>query len=126
MLNRSGLLVRFCSAFSAVAIAVATALSAYAAHGVSGADQVRAYTAAAMLAVHAIGLLSLARTGGGKLLALSRIGILIGLCLFVGSLLAALFLSWRPALAPTGGSLLMLSWLAAAVALWRDSALSHE
>lgn len=121
MRSLSGFLARFCAVFSAVALAAATGLSAYAAHGIAGADQVRAYTAAAMLAVHALGLLALGRSEGGGLLTLSRAGILTGLCLFVGSLLAALLLNWRPALAPIGGSLLMLSWLVAAAALWRRS-----
>ena len=112
-------LTRLGAAAGALALAVATGLSAYAAHGVSGDDQVRAYTAAAMLAVHGLGLLALPRVASGWLWSAVRIGLLLGLLLFVGSLLTAVFFGWRAWLAPAGGSLLILSWLLATIALLR-------
>lgn len=115
-------LVRVSASFAALSLAAATALSAYAAHGLAAEDHPRAYSAVAMLAVHGLGLLIVSRFGTGLLLTLVRVGILLGLSLFCGSLLAALFWKWRPLLAPFGGSLLILSWLMAAPAVWRGNA----
>ena len=112
-------LARLSAAAGALALAVSTGLSAFAAHGVSGNDQIRAYTAAAMLAIHGLGLLTLQGLGRGKLLSAVRVGLMLGLLLFAGSLLSAVFFDWRPLLAPAGGSLLILSWLLATIGLWR-------
>lgn len=113
---------RLSSVFAALALAMTTGLSAYAAHGAEGADQARLYSAAIMLAVHGLGLLSLARYRPELLFSLVRLGVMLGALLFCGSLVAAVFLQFRPWLAPAGGSMLMLSWLLAGLALWRGQA----
>ncbi|MBD8524683.1 DUF423 domain-containing protein [Pseudomarimonas arenosa] len=120
------LIVRASVAFGAFSLAAATALSAYAAHGLDSVDQPRAFTAAAMLGLHGLGLLALNSFGQGRLLNLVRWSIMLGSCLFVGSLLAALFWQWRAQWAPFGGSLLILAWLLAIPAVWRASAAKRE
>jgi len=73
-------------------------------------------TAATMLLIHAPALLAIGLAGGNAVLRLAGVVLIVGLLLFCGDLLARDFLgrSLFPFAAPTGGTLLILAWLAAA------------
>lgn len=73
-------------------------------------------TAATMLLVHAPALLAVGLVGGNGLLRLAGVFWTVGLVLFCGDLLTRDFLghSLFPFAAPTGGTLLILAWLALA------------
>lgn len=85
------------------------ALSAAAAH-IGG---IFTGTVASFLLAHALALLAIGLVGGNKVLRLGGLGLLAGLVLFCGDLLARDFLSGRllPFAAPIGGTLLILGWL---------------
>jgi len=118
---------KWIGALAAVLIAVATALGAWASHGLEGAlasDALRSVqTGIDYQFFHALGLLVLAlataRTGASMTLRAAMAGIALGTVLFCGGVYVSGF-SGPPAfvsLAPVGGTLLILAWLVAAVAL---------
>lgn len=92
--------------------ATGVALSAAAAH-VGGAFT---GTVASFLFTHALVLLAIGLVGGNRILRLAGLVLLVGLILFCGDLLARDFLGGRllPFMAPAGGTLLILGWLAVA------------
>lgn len=73
-------------------------------------------TAARMLLVHAPALLAIGLFGGNTILRWAGLILVVGLMVFCGDLLARDFLGHRlfPLAAPTGGTLLILAWLAMA------------
>ena len=108
------ILRRALAAFGALACGVSVGLGAYASHGLDG-DAARRVGLAALFAVgHGLALLLLAPTAHTRLRTVGLSGLALGVVLFSGSLLAAVFLSAPAALAPAGGVLLMLGWLAIA------------
>jgi uncharacterized membrane protein YgdD (TMEM256/DUF423 family) len=110
---------RALAAFGALACGVAVGLGAYASHGLDG-DAARRVGLAALFAFgHGLALLLLAPAAGTRLRLTGLSGLALGVLLFSGSLLAAVFLSAPTLLAPTGGMLLMLGWLAIAADVLR-------
>jgi len=104
-------LQRGLAAFGAVACAVSVGLGAYASHGLDGDAAHRVGLAALFSFGHGLALLLLAPTAGTRLRTVGLSGLALGMLLFSGSLLAAVFASASTALAPSGGLLLMLAWL---------------
>lgn len=105
---------RALAAFGALACGVSVGLGAYASHGLEG-DAARRVGLAALFAFgHGLALLLLAPAAGTRLRMVGLSSLALGVLLFSGSLLAAVFLSAPTALAPTGGLLLMLGWLVVA------------
>lgn len=112
---------RWLAATGAVMAALAVGLTAYASHGAEGEAQARLQSAALFLFGHGVALAALAPLAAGRLwrvLALS--GLLLGTVLFSGSLVMNVLAQWPTALAPMGGSLMMVSWLAWAAAAVRQ------
>lgn len=99
------------AAFGAVACAASLGLGAYASHGLDGDAARRVGLAALFSFGHGLALLLLAPAAGTRLRTVGLSGLALGMLLFSGSLLAAVFLSAPTALAPAGGLLLMLAWL---------------
>ena len=110
-------LLRALAVLGALACAVSVGLAAYASHGLDGEAAKRVGLAALFGFGHGLALLLLAPTTapGSRLRAAALCGLALGLLLFSGSLLAAVFLDASTALAPTGGLLLMLGWLLLAI-----------
>ncbi|WP_460821131.1 DUF423 domain-containing protein [Lysobacter olei] len=112
---------RWLAAAGGVMAALAVGLAAYASHGADGEMQSRLQSAALFLFGHGVALAALAPLAAGRLwrvLALS--GLLLGTLLFSGSLILHVFLQWPTALAPMGGTVMMASWLAWAIAAVRQ------
>lgn len=107
------------AACGALLAAASVALAAYAAHGVDGADQDGLRTAAAIAFGHGVALAALARGDSGRLAALPLWGLLLGTALFAGGIVADVLLGTGAALAPFGGTVLILAWLAQALVAWR-------
>jgi uncharacterized membrane protein YgdD (TMEM256/DUF423 family) len=105
---------RALAALGALACAVSVGLGAYASHGLEGDDARRVGLAALFAFGHGLALLLLAPAASTRLRAAGLSALALGLVLFSGSLLAAVFLSAPTALAPAGGMLLMLGWVAVA------------
>ena len=104
------------AAAGAILAALAIALSAYAAHGVADAHARGNLQTAAMYAfAHGVALVVLAPAAARRLRRLALGGLLLGTFLFAGSLAGGALLGWPTRLAPSGGILLMASWLALAV-----------
>lgn len=93
-------------------------LSAAAAHG---GGQFTA-TAASFLLMHAPAFLAIGLVGGGRFLRLAAFVLLAGLVVFSGDLLARDYLGSRlfPFAAPTGGTLLIVGWLAVAASAFTE------
>lgn len=105
---------RALAAFGALACGVSVGLGAYASHGLDG-DAARRVGLAALFAFgHGVALFLLAPASGTRLRMGGLVGLAAGVLLFSGSLLAAVFLAAPTVLAPAGGMLLMLGWLALA------------
>lgn len=107
------------AALGALGCALAVAAGAYASHGLAGLDQQRMQTASLYLFLHGVALLWLGEQRRGRLATLASAGLATGVLLFSGSLAAAAMLGWPTRLAPLGGSLLILSWLAIGLSLLR-------
>lgn len=107
-------LLRALAAFGALACAVSVGLGAYASHGLDGVAAWRVGLAALFAFGHGVALLLLAPAAGARLRTAALCSLALGVLLFSGSLLAAVFLSAPTVLAPTGGMLMMLGWLALA------------
>lgn len=95
------------------------ALAAYAAHGAESADQGRLHVAAAVVFGHGLALAALARGVDGRTAALPLWGLLLGTLLFGGGIAAGVLLGTGAALAPFGGTLLIVAWLGQALVAWR-------
>lgn len=114
---RPGLVPRVLRVVGGLSCGVAVGLGAYASHGATGEDQARLALAALFLFGHGLALASLDATARGW----QRLGmglVLLGMLLFCGSLVAAVFLGLPTRLAPLGGVSMMLGWL-----LWSVSSL---
>ncbi|MFC3816013.1 DUF423 domain-containing protein [Lysobacter sp. GCM10012299] len=109
--NASALPVRLLTASGAVLAAVAVALSAYAAHAVDAGAQHRLYSAALFAFGHGIALAALAPHLRRNLARVALAALLLGTLLFSGSLAAAVLMGTSTALAPFGGTLMILAWL---------------
>ena len=111
--------LRALAATGALLAAVSVALAAYAAHA---ADEV-ARSSLQMAAIfgfgHGIALAALAPACRHRLGAWSLAALLLGVLLFSGSLVAGQLLGLPTRLAPMGGSLMILAWLAVAIDLGR-------
>lgn len=92
--------------------AAGVALSAAAAHAGGGNVE----TAARFLLAHAPALLAIGLLGRGRVLAAGGCALLLGLLLFCGDLLMRHYAGQRlfPMAAPSGGTLMILGWLAVA------------
>lgn len=110
---------RLLAAAGAVLAAAAVALAAYASHAAGPGAGLRLGTAAAFAFGHGLALAALAPQAGGRLAAAALWLLLAGVLLFAGSLAGAHFIGLPTRLAPLGGSLMILGWLAHAVAAWR-------
>lgn len=111
MITAGGGLQRAVGFFGGLGCASAVGLSAYASHGAEGADAQRAALAAAFLFGHGLALLLLAPSAASRLRLSGLLVLVLGVALFCGSLLGAVFFDAPTVLAPTGGLLLMLGWL---------------
>ncbi|UNK50490.1 DUF423 domain-containing protein [Lysobacter sp. S4-A87] len=109
--NPSALATRLLTATGAVLAALSVALSAYAAHAVDAGAQHRLYSAALFAFGHGIALVALAPHLRRKLTLVAVSALLLGTLLFSGSLAAAVLFGTATALAPFGGSLMILAWL---------------
>src|SRR5690606_6321009 len=103
---------RILAACGSLLAAAAVALSAYAMHAADADARVRLLQAAAFafghgLALSALAPLAMRRTGVAALAAM-----LLGALLFSGSLAGAALFGLPTALAPFGGGLMILAWLA--------------
>ncbi|HET6603394.1 MAG TPA: DUF423 domain-containing protein [Xanthomonadaceae bacterium] len=110
------------SAFGAALVAAGIALGAWAAHGLEPAAARSMHTAALYAMVNGIGLVALGRVGRGRLHRVAAWLITAGVCVFCGTLVLAATAGTSTATAPLGGSVLILGWVAAAVALLRMDA----
>jgi uncharacterized membrane protein YgdD (TMEM256/DUF423 family) len=113
--NASTLPTRLLTASGAVLASVAVALSAYAAHAVDAGAQHRLYSAALFAFGHGIALVALAPHLRRKLALAALSTLLLGTLLFSGSLAAAVVMGASTALAPFGGTLMIVAWLLYAV-----------
>ena len=109
---------RLAGAGGALCAGAGVAMAAYASHGVTGQAASWLQTAALFAFGHgaAVALLSALPA---RALRLAMALLLVGMLLFSGSLAGAALLAWPTALAPFGGSLMMLGWLLLAIDLAR-------
>jgi uncharacterized membrane protein YgdD (TMEM256/DUF423 family) len=99
----------------ALLAAAAVALSAYAAHVSTGAGQGLLETAAAMAFGHGVALAVLARMSQRSLGILALVALLLGTLLFSGGLFVAQVADVHARIAPFGGALLIIAWVAYAI-----------
>ncbi len=112
---------RWFIALGCLMLAVAIAGQAYAAHGLQGLDaalQARFERALQYLIVHGLALIALAAQLRTPAQRIAGFTLIVGVMVFCSAL--ALSVAWPQAgitrVAPLGGSLIILSWLALAVA----------
>lgn len=98
---------------------VAVALSAYASHAAEGAVRASLFIAAAFAFGHGLGLIALAAVSRGRVAALASSLLLVGVLLFAGALVAKVLFGLSSAVAPWGGTAMMLGWLLHAAVAWR-------
>lgn len=120
MSTASTALVRGLRAFGALACGLSVALGAYASHGADGQARLRLGLAALFAFGHGLALLSLLPQSRASLHRASLLAMALGICLFSGSLVAAVFAGTTTALAPAGGLLLVAAWVMLAIAALRD------
>ena len=102
------------------AVALAAAASHALAARLDADDMRRVWIAAGIGLAHAPVLVAIALANrGGRVLLAAASAILLGALLFCGSLVGRALLGAPSTLAPAGGVLLMLGWLALAVAIVR-------
>lgn len=109
---------RILAPLGALLAASGVALSAWAMHGVAEPQRLSVFAAAVMLLGHGVAIaalvpLAIRRMAWGALAAMAA-----GVVLFAGSVAANAALGVPPRLAPLGGSVLILSWLAYAAQAW--------
>ena len=95
-------------------------MDAYASHAANGQAQARLGLAALFAFGHGLALLVLSAKATRKLARLALSLLALGLCLFSGSLAAAVFIGTATSLAPAGGLLMITGWLMLAVVALRD------
>ena len=101
---------RFFSSISALMCAASVAMSAYASHGLEGASQQRLLMASYFAFAHGLSLIVLSRSSSAKSNFLACSLMLVGVFLFSGSLALAAIWQTSTALAPSGGTALILAW----------------
>ena len=111
---------RLIAAAGALALGMGTAAAAASAHFNDVQDATRLGSASQMLLVHGLGLLGLALARSAWPSTRRRLGwvaalLASGLLLFAGSLLLAVAFDTSTALAPIGGGLMILCWIAASL-----------
>lgn len=111
---------RWLACFGALACAAAVALGAYASHGASGEAQIRLGLAALFAFGHGLALLALSPRATRNSTAAALLLLASGLCLFSGSLVAAVFLGTATTLAPAGGLMMIAGWAMLAIDVLRD------
>ncbi|GAA3929722.1 DUF423 domain-containing protein [Luteimonas lutimaris] len=104
--------IRWLGSAGAVLAASSVALSAYASHGATGAGQATLHVAAAVAFGHGVALAALSRLAGRRLAVASLSGLLLGTLLFSGGIAVAHFAGVPARVAPFGGTLLIVAWLA--------------
>ena len=113
LLTRS---MRMLAAFGALACGIAVGMGAYAMHAALVAlNHERLSIAALFLFAHGLALATLAPGATSRVRQIGLCIVMIGTILFAGSLALAALLGIAPALAPLGGSVLMLGWLLVAL-----------
>jgi len=100
---------RVYSVFGALACGVSVALGAYASHVAQAQDGKRLAIAALFAFAHGLALIVLC-SRPSRTAAWAMFCFALGIVLFSGSLASAVFFGAPTALAPFGGSLLMLGW----------------
>jgi len=100
---------RIYSVFGALACGLSVALGAYASHVAQAQDGKRLAIAALFAFGHGLALIVLG-SRPSRTAAWSMFCLALGVVLFSGSLALAVFFGMPTALAPFGGSLLMLGW----------------
>ena len=114
---------RVIPAAGALLVALAVALSAYAAHASDGEVQARLQQAALMAFGHGIALAAFGLQPAGAIARGMLTAMLLGVLLFSGSLVLSHLLGWPTRLAPLGGGLMIVSWAGLAVVIaigrWR-------
>jgi uncharacterized membrane protein YgdD (TMEM256/DUF423 family) len=105
---------RAIAVFAALSCGISVALGAYASHVAQATDARRLALAALFAFGHGLALIVLC-TRTSRLAIGSMICLALGVMLFSGSLALAVFLGTPTALAPFGGSLLMVGWSILAV-----------
>jgi len=103
---------RVLSAGGALLAAAGVGLSAYAAHAALDEGRAALQMAALFALVHGVALAALGPHATRRLRKVALAAMLLGVLLFSGSLGAAHFLAAPTMLAPYGGSLMILAWLA--------------
>lgn len=102
------------SASAAMLCALSVALAAYASHGAEGESAHRLGMAAAFAFAHGLGLIA-SSARRSRLALVGKLTLLLGVLLFSGSLVAAVFLQAPTTLAPAGGMLLIAGWAILAI-----------
>jgi uncharacterized membrane protein YgdD (TMEM256/DUF423 family) len=122
-------LCRVLIAVSALLMALATGLGAWASHGLGSLDEPARHafeTAVSYQFVHALGLLAIAIYAGrnqtGRAFALAATVLLAGIVLFCGGVYSSSLdgPAWISGLAPAGGIGLIVGWLLVGFAVLRD------
>jgi uncharacterized membrane protein YgdD (TMEM256/DUF423 family) len=103
---------RLLAAAGAVLAASAVALSAYATHATQGDARAHLYLAAIFALAHGIALAALAPQARRRLSVVALTALLLGTLLFSGSLVYRHAFGISLGLAPLGGSVMILAWLA--------------
>ncbi len=108
--------MRALAGIGALACGVAVGIGAYAMHAALAAqNHERLVIAALFLFAHGLALAALAPRTTLRLRQAGLCVLMVGTILFSGNLILAALLGIAPALAPFGGSLLMLGWLLVAI-----------
>jgi uncharacterized membrane protein YgdD (TMEM256/DUF423 family) len=103
---------RLFSGFGALCCLLSVIMAAYASHGLEGTAQYRMNLAAAFSFMHGLALIVLnVMRLEKRLLIWPSLLLLIGLCLFSGSLAMTALFGFRAMLAPAGGVCLMVAWV---------------
>ncbi|TQD40975.1 DUF423 domain-containing protein [Marilutibacter aestuarii] len=110
---------RVLAASGAVLAAMSVGLAAYASHAADADARSSLLLAAVFAFGQGLGLAALAPTRRRWLGTGAMAALLLGVLLFSGSLAGGQLLGWPTRLAPTGGSLMILAWLALAIDLGR-------
>lgn len=101
---------KYFSVISAIVCALSVAMSAYASHGLEGESQQRLLMSSYFAFAHGLSLIVLVRVSPVRTNQWACSLMLLGLCLFSGSLAAAALFDTTTAFAPAGGIALIFSW----------------
>ncbi len=107
--------VKVCIAVAGLNGFMAVALGAVGAHAVAEPALATLVERASLYQLIHAGVLLAIAGQTGRIAALAKLAILIGIILFCGSLYGKALLGWPSTLAPAGGIALMLGWLLIAI-----------